>query len=62
MTMVEEMITVILYTTAGLAALGTAYEAVPENLELDYGENIHSQGLLMNTDKKDMTSYADKAV
>jgi hypothetical protein len=62
MTMIEEITVIVLYVAAGLAALGTAYQTVPKNPELDDGGNIQSQELLMNPVKGDMTSYAGRGV
>jgi hypothetical protein len=62
MAIVEEIIVVILYTAAGVAALGAAYQAVAMNPELGHGGNTYSQGLPVNTDNVGMSSYAGKSV
>ena len=56
MTVIEEMIVIILYVAAGLAALGGKYRAVHQKTGSDDGGDIHNQQFLMNTNKEDITA------
>jgi hypothetical protein len=56
MAIIEEMIVVMLYTAAGFAALGTTYQAVATNQELEFDNNMYRQG--HNIDSHGKTAYA----
>ena len=62
MAIIEEMIVVVLYAAAGLAALGASYQAVAKNPELEYAGNVHSQEFPLNTNRDNMTPSAGTGV